>query len=270
MDIQNADIEGYNTRPILSREFIFTPSRSSQQTHNQPDIHDEPFVRIQREGASVEYLGVFGRHYSLRRSNWNRGKKSAAICMAFRDYVSAARFLNSGGSAFYYPGGRLECHPEGISNGAAYVMRLTFLIVLAALFTLTTTPVDLTQGLSLLLRPLKRLKVPVHEFALMMTLTLRFVPILLREAQRVKNAQLSRGVSLEGTLLARVRNLLPMLVPLFISAIRRAEDLAMAMEARSYVSDGKRTSFHELGFRIDDIELFVFTFIFLGVASAVR
>ena len=179
-------------------------------------------------------------------------------------------FSTPGEALFIIPGVDWNVTLQGISNGAAYVMRLTFLIVLAALFTLTTTPVDLTQGLSLLLRPLKRLKVPVHEFALMMTLTLRFVPILLREAQRVKNAQLSRGVSLEGTLLARVRNLLPMLVPLFISAIRRAEDLAMAMEARSYVSDGKRTSFHELGFRIDDIELFVFTFIFLGVASAVR
>jgi len=170
---------------------------------------------------------------------------------------------------FAFPSVGFIVTQEGLLGGAAYVLRLTFLIVLAALFTLTTTPMDLTQGLSRLFRPLRWLKLPVHQFALMMTLTLRFVPILLQEAQRIKNAQLSRGAALDGKLLDRVKNLVPMLLPLFVSAIRRAEDLATAMEARSYTQDGERTSFRRLGFTRNDFELFGVIFVFLGVAGAV-
>ncbi len=168
------------------------------------------------------------------------------------------------------PGIGLAITEQGLTAGGAYVVRLVFLIVLAALFTLTTTPTDLTDGLAKLLSPLRRCKVPVHEFALMMTLTLRFVPILLREAERIRNAQLSRGASLEGRLLERVRNLIPMLVPLFVSAIRRAEELAVAMESRNYITGSVRTAFRKLAFRKDDAVLCLVTVLFVGIVSAVR
>ncbi len=134
----------------------------------------------------------------------------------------------------------------GLRAGLLYTVRLVLLIVFAALLTLTTVPVALTDGLERLLAPLKRFKLPVHEFAFMMTLALRFIPILIQEGERVKNAQLSRGASLEGPLLQRIRNMVPMLLPLFISAIRRADDLAIAMAARNYTGGDGRTSYSQL------------------------
>ena len=127
-----------------------------------------------------------------------------------------------------------------------YTVRLALLIVFAALLTLTTVPVAMTDGLERLLAPLRRFKLPVHEFAFMMTLALRFIPILIQEGERVKNAQLSRGASLEGPLMRRIRNMIPMLLPLFISAIRRADDLAIAMAARNYTGGEGRTSYSQL------------------------
>ncbi len=141
---------------------------------------------------------------------------------------------------------------SGISKGVFYTLRLTLLLALAALLTLSTSPLALTDGLERLLSPLKRLKVPVHDFALMVTLTLRFVPILLRQAERVKNAQLSRGASLDGPVLQRIRTLVPMVLPLFVSALRRADELAIAMEARHYSGDLVRTSYHRLVFKSGD------------------
>ena len=147
----------------------------------------------------------------------------------------------------------------GIMNGAIYTLRLGLLIVTASLLTLTTSPIELTDSLERLFSPLKRLRVPVHELALMMTLSLRFIPILIREAERIKNAQLSRGASLEGNLLQRIRNLVPMLLPLFISAIRRADDLAVAMEARCYAGGEGRTCFHRFAFGVGDVGLLLFS-----------
>ncbi|MFQ5707142.1 MAG: energy-coupling factor transporter transmembrane component T family protein [bacterium] len=143
----------------------------------------------------------------------------------------------------------------GVTNGIVFTLRLVFLIVLATLLTMTTSPIELTDGLERLFSPLKKLKVPVQEFTFMMTLSLRFVPILIREAERLKNAQLSRGVSLEGSLLRRVRNIVPMLLPLFISAFRRADELALAMEARHYFGGEGRTSFRRLQFKRADFVL---------------
>ncbi len=140
----------------------------------------------------------------------------------------------------------LDLSEEGLRAGLLYTVRLVLLIVFAALLTLTTVPVALTDGLERLLAPLRRFKLPVHEFAFMMTLALRFIPILIQEGERVKNAQLSRGASLEGPLMRRIRNMIPMLLPLFISAIRRADDLAIAMAARNYTGGEGRTSYSQL------------------------
>jgi energy-coupling factor transport system permease protein len=137
---------------------------------------------------------------------------------------------------------------EGLFNGVLYTARLVLFLVFAALLTMTTAPIELTDSLEKLLAPLKRFKFPVHDFAIMLTLSLRFLPILIREAERIKNAQLSRGATLEGNIVVKIKNISPMVLPLFISAIRRAEDLAVAMEARCYVSGGSRSSFRQMMF----------------------
>lgn len=152
---------------------------------------------------------------------------------------------------------------EGAFNGFSYAFRLALLIVFAAFLTLTTEPIELTDSLEKLLSPLKRFSVPVHEMSLMMTLSLRFLPILLREGERIKNAQLSRGISLEGNIVQRVRNVVPMVLPLLVSAIRRAEDLAVAMEARHYVGGEQRTSYHKLAFGRQDLWFGLFSLVFL-------
>ncbi|MFQ5753192.1 MAG: energy-coupling factor transporter transmembrane component T family protein [bacterium] len=152
---------------------------------------------------------------------------------------------------------------HGLIIGLSYTIRLALFIVFASLLTLTTTPIELTDSLEKLFSSLKQLKLPVHEFALMMTLTIRFIPILIREAERIKNAQLSRGASLEGRLLQRIKNIIPMLLPLFISAIRRADDLAVAMEARHYIGGEGRTNYHQLVFKSADFGLVIFSGAFL-------
>ncbi|MDZ7393790.1 MAG: energy-coupling factor transporter transmembrane protein EcfT [candidate division KSB1 bacterium] len=135
---------------------------------------------------------------------------------------------------------------EGVEKGLLYSFRLGLLVVMAALLTLTTSPIELTDGLERLLRPLRRLGVPVHELAMMMSLALRFVPTLLEEADRLQKAQVSRGASFEGSLVQRARSVVPLVVPLFVSAFRRADELALAMDARCYRGGEGRTCYHLL------------------------
>ncbi len=114
-------------------------------------------------------------------------------------------------------------------------VRLIFLMIGSSLMTLTTTPNQLTDALESLLRPLKKIHVPVHEISMMMSIALRFIPILLEETDKIMKAQMARGADFEsGNIIQRVKNMVPLLVPLFISAFRRANDLALAMEARCY------------------------------------
>ncbi|MDZ7316275.1 MAG: energy-coupling factor transporter transmembrane protein EcfT [candidate division KSB1 bacterium] len=148
---------------------------------------------------------------------------------------------------------------EGLRTGLFYTIRLALLIVAAALLTLTTSPVELTDGLERLFKPLKRFRVPVHEIVMMLTLALRFIPTLLEEAQRIRNAQMSRGVSFEGSLVQRIRNTLPLILPLFFSAFRRADELAMAMDARCYTGGDGRTSYTRLAFRFADYAVLLFS-----------
>ncbi|RPI00148.1 MAG: energy-coupling factor transporter transmembrane protein EcfT [Calditrichaeota bacterium] len=159
---------------------------------------------------------------------------------------------------------------EGIRLGAVYSCRLFLLIIIAALLTLTTSPVELTDGLERLLKPLKRFKIPVHEIVMMLTLSLRFIPTLLEEAQRIKNAQLSRGVSFEGSLLNRVKNIVPLILPLFFSAFRRADELAMAMDSRCYTGGEGRTSYFSLSFRTADILILFVSLLLIPAALLFR
>lgn len=131
---------------------------------------------------------------------------------------------------------------EGLSRAVHYCLRLLFLVIGTSLLTLTTSPVSLSDGLELLLSPLKVIHFPAHELAMMMTIALRFIPTLLEEADKIMKAQIARGADFEsGNLLARAKAMVPLLVPLFVSAFRRAGDLAMAMESRCYRGGEGRT-----------------------------
>lgn len=131
---------------------------------------------------------------------------------------------------------------EGLTLAVSMSLRLVFLILGTQVMLLTTSPLALTDGIESLLKPLKAAKLPVHELAMMMTIALRFIPALLEETDKIMKAQASRGADFEsGNIVRRARNMVPLLVPLFVSAFRRAEELAMAMEARCYKGGQGRT-----------------------------
>ncbi|MBQ7839036.1 MAG: energy-coupling factor transporter transmembrane protein EcfT [Lachnospiraceae bacterium] len=142
---------------------------------------------------------------------------------------------------------KLTITMEGVVFAAKMAIRLTLLIIGSSLMTLTTTPNHLTDGLESLLNPLKKLKVPVHEVAMMMSIALRFIPILLEETDKIMKAQIARGADFEsGNLIQKAKAMVPIFVPLFIAAFRRANDLAMAMEARCYRGGEGRTKMKPL------------------------
>ena len=142
---------------------------------------------------------------------------------------------------------------QGLKLAFFMTIRFVMLIVGSTIMTLTTTPNQLTDGLESILSPLKRLKVPVHEVAMMMAIALRFIPILMEETDKIMKAQIARGADFEnGNLLKRVRAMLPILIPLFVSAFRRANDLAMAMESRCYRGGEGRTKMKPLIYKIED------------------
>ena len=136
---------------------------------------------------------------------------------------------------------------EAVENAVFFALRLVFLVMGTSVLTLTTSPVRLTDGLERLLHPLQKFHFPSHELAMMMTIALRFIPTLLEETDKIKKAQMARGADFEsGNLLDRAKAMIPLLVPLFVSAFKRANDLAMAMEARCYRGGDHRTRLREL------------------------
>lgn len=136
---------------------------------------------------------------------------------------------------------------EAVRQAVFYSLRLVFLVLGTSLLTLTTSPVALSDGLELLLGPLKKIHFPAHELAMMMTIALRFIPTLLDETDKIMKAQMARGADFEsGNLISRAKSMVPLLVPLFVSAFRRAGDLAMAMESRCYHGGEGRTRFRVL------------------------
>jgi len=150
--------------------------------------------------------------------------------------------------------GFLKVTAEGLENAIRMAIRLTFLILGSSLMTFTTTPNHLTDGLERVMGPLRKIKVPVHEISMMMSIALRFIPILMEETDKIMKAQMARGADFEsGGLLKRAKSLVPLLVPLFVSAFRRANDLAMAMEARCYRGGEGRTKMKPLKYTVKDM-----------------
>lgn len=155
---------------------------------------------------------------------------------------------------------------EGLTQAAFMGLRLVFLIVGTSLLTLTTPPIIMTDGIEYLLKPLRPIGVPAHELAMMMTIALRFIPTLMEETDKIMKAQMARGADFEsGNVLNRARSMVPLLVPLFISAFRRADELAVAMEARCYRGGEGRTRLHELKYEVNDYMAFIITFIMVGL-----
>ena len=148
---------------------------------------------------------------------------------------------------------KLKITYEGIVRAVFMVLRIVMLICGTFLLTYTTAPVALTDGMELLLNPLKKLKVPVHEMSMMMSMALRFIPTLIEETDKIMSAQKARGADFEtGSLIDRAKALLPILVPLFISAFRRADELAIAMESRCYNGGAGRTRMKQLRYEARD------------------
>lgn len=162
---------------------------------------------------------------------------------------------------------KLRITEEGLKNAAFMAVRLIYLILGSSILTLTTTPNQLTDGLEKSLKPLNKIHVPVHEIAMMMSIALRFIPILLEETDKIMKAQIARGADFEsGNLIHRAKALVPLLVPLFISAFRRANDLAMAMEARCYRGGEGRTKMKPLTYQKRDRLAYLCIFGYLAVS----
>ncbi|MGE6756352.1 energy-coupling factor transporter transmembrane component T family protein [Rossellomorea sp. NPDC071047] len=149
--------------------------------------------------------------------------------------------------------GILSVHEEGLRQGIFISLRFFYLILVTSLLTLTTSPITITDGLETLLNPLKKVKFPVHELALMMSISLRFIPTLMEETDKIMKAQIARGAEFSsGPIKDRIQAIIPLLIPLFVSAFKRAEDLATAMEARGYQGGEGRTKYRLLSWHKKD------------------
>jgi energy-coupling factor transport system permease protein len=143
--------------------------------------------------------------------------------------------------------GFIKIYEEGLRQAIFISLRFTYLIIVTTLLTLTTSPISITDGLETLLNPLKKIRFPVHEMALMMSISLRFIPTLMEETDKIIKAQTARGAELAtGPVKERIKSIVPLLIPLFVGAFKRAEDLATAMEARGYKGGEGRTKYRVL------------------------
>ncbi|MCD6117149.1 energy-coupling factor transporter transmembrane protein EcfT [bacterium] len=171
-------------------------------------------------------------------------------------------FFTKGEILFRIPLIDVNLYITGLYHGIFYALRITVLILAANLLTLTCSPMEITDGIEHFLRIFKKIGIKSHEFALMFSISLRFIPLLLEETDRIKKAQISRGSSFKGGMIKRVKQLIPLIIPLFLSAFRRSNDLALAMDARCYRGEG-RTSYVFLNFSRNDF----FAIIFAGLIS---
>ncbi|MBO7304269.1 MAG: energy-coupling factor transporter transmembrane protein EcfT [Clostridia bacterium] len=195
-----------------------------------------------------------------------KGIKPIIFILIFTSLINI--FLTKGDGAPLFEFWVIEIYLEGIIRAVFMSLRVIILIMgTSMLLTYTTSPIALTDGLESLLKPLKLIGVPVHVFAMMMTIALRFIPTLVEETDKIMNAQKSRGADFSsGGLVSRAKALIPLLVPLFVSSFKRAEELATAMECRCYRGDKNRTKYKELKFRgLDFAWLFIMLLVFASV-----
>jgi len=159
----------------------------------------------------------------------------------------------------------------GVKNTALMTVRLVYLVLGTTIVTLTTTPNRLTDGMEKALRPLSKIKVPVHEVAMMMSIALRFIPILIEETDKIMKAQIARGADFEnGNIFQKAKNMIPLLVPLFVSAFRRSYDLGMAMEARCYHGGEGRTKMNPLKYEKRDGSTYLILLLYVVAVFLLR
>ena len=194
-----------------------------------------------------------------------KGMKPLVVILLFTGILN---LLFTGGENVLVQWGVITITTEGIVRAVLMVVRILMLITGTFLLTYTTSPIALTDGLEALLNPLKKIKVPVHELSMMMCIALRFIPTLIEETDKIMSAQKARGADFEsGSLMKRVKALVPILVPLFISAFRRADELATAMECRCYQGGAGRTKMKLLRFHREDFTSFgILTLLIAAVA----
>jgi len=248
-------------------------------------IHDlDPRTKI--NGTFFFILSLF-----INQSLMSYGIAFLALCAVIIATTIPVRFMLKGLKSifiiitltivlnlFFTPGttvlltlGRFTITQEGLQTAFYMGSRLIMLIIGSSVLTLTTSPITLTDGIEALLKPLERIKVPAHEIAMMMTIALRFIPILLEETDKIMKAQLARGADFEsGGLIKKARNMVPLLVPLFISSFRRADDLALAMEARCYRGGEGRTRLKQLRYKKIDFWAYTIFVLYLIVFISMR
>lgn len=198
-----------------------------------------------------------------------RGLKAIVILLIFT--VGFNLFLTKGEPIVDHFLGFITITREGVQYAVFMGLRLILLIIGTSMMTFTTTPNNLTDGLENVLGPLKRIRVPVHEIAMMMSIALRFIPILLDETDKIMKAQMARGADFEtGGIIKKAKSMIPILVPLFVSAFRRANDLAMAMEARCYRGGEGRTKMKPLQYQKCDYLAFGCLVVYVAAILLVR
>ena len=179
--------------------------------------------------------------------------------------------LFTSGDTLLWHWGIIHIYKEGIIFGLKMSIRLVYLVLSSSILTLTTTPNALTDAMEKSLRPLNKIHIPVHEMAMMMTIALRFIPIIADEMDKIRKAQISRGADLEtGSIFKKAKNMVPILVPLLVSSFRRASDLALAMDARCYHGGEGRTKYRELRYRKRDAFAYILIFLFLAGMIVMR
>lgn len=186
-------------------------------------------------------------------------------------FTVALQVLFTNGGTVYFKFGFLTISEFGLKNGAYIFLRIVLIIFMSTLLTLTTPPLSLADAIEYLLRPLKKLKFPAHETSMMISIALRFVPTLMDETEKIMNAQRARGVDFnEGNLMQKMKAVVPLLIPLFVSSFDRAEDLALAMEARGYRGGEGRTKYRLLHWQWQDTLTIVCLAALTGVLMVVR
>lgn len=179
-------------------------------------------------------------------------------------------FLTKGGTVLV-DGGFFTIESEGLITGVYITVRLIMLVVITTLMTLTTSPIELTDAIEKLAKPLKVIKVPVHEIAMMMSISLRFIPTLMDETEKIIKAQSARGSTfMKGSLKSRINALVPIFIPLFMSAFKRAEEMAIAMEVRGYRGEEGRTHYRQLTWQTRDTIALIVLVLFGALLLFVR
>ena len=185
-----------------------------------------------------------------------KGMKPVWLIVVFTAIINI--FMGSGEEVIF-KAWVLTVTKEALFSAFGMMLRVILLVTVSTLLTLTTSPMVLTSGIERLLKPLEKIKFPSHEVAMMMSIALRFIPTLTEEAEKIMKAQAARGNDIEGGgFLKKVKGMIPLFVPLFVSAFRRADELAMAMECRCYQGGGNRTAFKRLEYKKCDTVAFLF------------